>query len=82
MFFAPILRPIALITFTIHNHAGVAQRVGGSRFFAANSCSTLDSGRSTGLLLPQKGSKFTKFGATGPPPVTLYPLLPCPAGVA
>lgn len=31
-----------------------------SRFFAANSSSPLESGRSTGLLLQQKGSTFTK----------------------
>jgi len=30
------------------------------RFFAANSSSTLDSGRSTCLVSPQKGSKFIK----------------------
>ena len=31
-----------------------------SRLFAANSSSPLESGRSTSLISPQKGSKFTK----------------------
>ena len=75
MFFAPILRPIALLTFTIHNHARVAQRIGGSRLFAANFLLdprlwTLDR-----LALATKRLKIHKK-STGPPPFTRHALLP------
>ncbi len=84
--------PVTCLSRWNRTPVGGSQRISFFAFFVLLrgyfSCSTLDSGRSAGLISPQKGSKFTKKVERPGASVkrhslsVLHQLLACPAGTA